>query len=227
MVEVFAVQADLGGPEDFVVVALGVGLGGEEFFLVAEGEGGRASDSRTEFENPAVVALEAVGVARYIGSRPDETHVAPEHAPELGKLVEFGTAEEGPETGDAGITGRGHRGAVGGGSHRAQLDNRNETAAPPDSFLDEESAGARGASGEEGKCEEGEAEREQAQRGGGEIKGALAKVLGGSHGQWRAGGGAERFEGVFARRTDAESRVGVGTGAGKPGGVRKGSLPAR
>ena len=52
-------------------------------------------DARPEPQQLAVVALQAVGIARHVGARPHQAHVTLQYVPQLWQLVKLAPAEEG------------------------------------------------------------------------------------------------------------------------------------
>ena len=75
MVQIIKVDFDLVGPDDGVVVGFRVGLLGEQFLFVAVFDAGWTGDAGAQLQQASVVAFELVGVARHVGTWPDEAHL--------------------------------------------------------------------------------------------------------------------------------------------------------
>ena len=97
------------GPDNVVIVDLGIRLLGEKFLFVAIFDAGGASNTRAELKNAAVIALKLVSVTRHVGTRTDETHLSDKYIDQLGKAVHFAMTQPMADAGDAWVVGRGHR----------------------------------------------------------------------------------------------------------------------
>lgn len=143
MMEVVEIDADLVGEDDFVVVALGVRLLGEEIFLITVLQGCRPGDAGTESQDFSVLTFELVGIARYVRARTDKAHVADEDIPEFRQLVEFVMAELCAEGRDAAFASDGDRTSAVAYGHGAELVHGEELPVAPDTFLLEDDRAAR------------------------------------------------------------------------------------
>ena len=87
--EVVEVDADFVGEDYLVVVSLRIGLFGEQVFLVAVFQGGRARDTGTKPQHVAVLPLQLVGIAGHVGTWTDKAHITDQYVPELRKFIEL------------------------------------------------------------------------------------------------------------------------------------------
>ncbi len=137
MVQVIQVDFHLVGPNDVVIIGLWVGLLGKQFFLVAVFDAGGTSDARTELQDTTVVALQLVGIARYVGARSDEAHLADEDVDQFGQAVHLAVAQPMTHARDARVVGRSDTISFGLVKHRAELEDPEGLAVFSNAFLQE------------------------------------------------------------------------------------------
>jgi len=132
---VVAVEADFVGIDGVVVVpdgdfligagvTLGFGLlhvGGYHILLISVLEGGGTGDAGTQLEHIPILPYQLVGVAGHVGTGTHKAHVADEHVPQLGQLVQLVAAQLGPQRGNATLPSHTHRRAAMVDGHRAEL----------------------------------------------------------------------------------------------------------
>ena len=137
MVEIVEIDFDLVGPKDGVVVGFGVGLLGEKFLLVAIFDACGACDARAELQDPAVVALQLVGIAGHVGTRADETHLPDEDVDQFGEAVHLAVAQPMSHARDARVVGRRDGVALSLMVHGPKLADAERLAIPADAPLHE------------------------------------------------------------------------------------------
>ena len=64
---------------------------------------------RFVLQNLALLRRVKGNVSRHLGSRADEAHVADQHVPKLGQLIQLGPAQETPDPGNSRVMFRGDR----------------------------------------------------------------------------------------------------------------------
>lgn len=121
MVQIVKVNLYLVGPDDVVVVGFRVGLLRQQLLLVAVFDAGRTGDARAELQDAAVVALQLVGVAGHVGTRPNEAHLPDEDVNQLCEAVHLAVTQPMAYAGDTRVVGRGDRVAFGLVVHGAEL----------------------------------------------------------------------------------------------------------
>lgn len=99
--QIFKVDGDFVGPNDLVVVGNGVGLHGQQRFLMAIFETSGAGEPGFEQKQFSVCTFQPVGIPRHIRARPDKTHVAFQDIDQLEQGVHFGASQPSPEFGNA------------------------------------------------------------------------------------------------------------------------------
>ena len=138
MIQIIEVDSYFVGPDDGVVVGLGVGLLGKQFFLIAVFDAGRTRDAGTEHEESAVVALQLVGIAGHVGARPHEAHLSDEDVDQLCEAVYLAVAQPVAYARDARVVGSGDRVAFRLVNHGAELTDSERFATFSDASLHEE-----------------------------------------------------------------------------------------
>ena len=121
MVQIIKVDFHLVGPNDIVVIPFGIGLLGEQFFLVAVLDAGGTCDAGTELKNTAVIALQLVGIAWHIGPRPNKAHLSDEDIDQLGEAVHLAVTQPMAYPCNSRIVGNGDGIALGLLVHGAEL----------------------------------------------------------------------------------------------------------
>ena len=119
-------------------VAVGLGLlhvGGDHLLLVAVLEGGGTGDAGAQLEQVAVLPYQLVGVAGHVGTRSHEAHIADEHVPQFGQLVQLVAAQLGTEGRDAALASHRDRRAAVVHRHRAELVHLEEAGVPTHPLL--------------------------------------------------------------------------------------------
>lgn len=66
---------------NFIIISLRIGQCGEQLLLIAVFKRSRASDAWTKTKHISIIALKLVCISRYIGPRPDKTHIADKYIP--------------------------------------------------------------------------------------------------------------------------------------------------
>ena len=152
MAVVVAVEAHFVGVDGVVVVpdgdflggagvAFGLGLlhvCGDHLLLVAVLEGGGTGDAGPQPEHVPVLPHQLVGVAGHVGTRSHEAHIADEHVPQFGQLVQLVAAQLGAKGRDAALAGHRDRRAAVVDGHRAELVHLEETGVLAHALLHEQ-----------------------------------------------------------------------------------------
>src|SRR5271168_4724892 len=73
----------------------------ENLFLIHEGDGSRAGNSRAGDQTSFLPEIIAGGILRYFWTGPNEAHLTAQNIPELRNFVNFGAAQKPAEFGDA------------------------------------------------------------------------------------------------------------------------------
>ena len=137
VVQIIEVDANFVGPNDSIVIGLGVGLLGEEFFFIAVFDTGQTRDARAELKDATVVALQHVGIARHIRAWPHEAHLSDEDVDKFGEAVHLAVAQPVAHARNARIVGRGDAVALGLVIHGSELTDLERLASPTDASLHE------------------------------------------------------------------------------------------
>ena len=137
MVQIVKVDFDLVGPDDVVVVGFWIGLLRQQFLLVAVFNAGGTSNAGTELKDAAVVALQLVGVAGHVGTRPHEAHLTYKDVDQLGEAVHLAVAQPMAYARDTWVVGRGDRVAFSLVVHGAELADPERLAILSDALLHE------------------------------------------------------------------------------------------
>ena len=135
MVQICQVDFHLVGPNDGVVICLRVRLLGQQFFLIAVFDAGRTRDAGTKLQDAAVIALQLVGIAWHVGTRPYKTHLSDEDIDQLGETIHFAMTQPMAHTGDTRVVGRSDRIAFSLVKHGAEFTNLERFSTFPYAFL--------------------------------------------------------------------------------------------
>ena len=123
MVEIIEVDSHLVRPDDIVIVPFWVDLLSKHFFFVTILDAGRTCYARPKLENPTVIALQLVGIARYIGTRPDKTHLSNQYIDEFCEAIHLAVTQPMADTRDARVASNGDTVALSLLVHGAELED--------------------------------------------------------------------------------------------------------
>jgi hypothetical protein len=171
------VERDLRGEHDLDVGGLGVRRGRQDGLLVAVGDRGEVGEAGAHLEDAGVRLRETLHVARHLGARPDEAHVADEDVPELGQLVELEAAEHAADAGDARVAAGRHLGPARRLPHRAELQDAERPPAPAGADLPEEHRAGRRQLHRDRRGGEHRPEEHEPRRGRGDVHGSLREAV--------------------------------------------------
>ena len=138
MVQVIQVDFHFVRPNDIVIISFWVGLLSKQFFLIAILDACWTSDAWTELQNAAVITLQLVGIAWYIGARPDKAHLSNKHIDQLGEAVHLAVTQPVSHTRDTRVVGRGDRIAFRLMKHGSELADSERFSVLTDAFLHKE-----------------------------------------------------------------------------------------
>lgn len=168
---------------------------------------GEAGNAGANFvaDHVALDELAVLLVVRYgVRAGADDAHAALEHVDELGEFVQRGSAQDGANTGDAGIVAGGltDDGAIVGGGHGAEFVDVDFLPIKPVTTLAEDDGARRGDAHGNGARKENGGDQQDDKAGEGEVFDALDDAVGAGKGAFADGYDGDAFEHVHPALDD-------------------------